>query len=131
MDAKFTVTVDVSQDGDVDVFNASMYTGVDSMVIRKAIKDGQLQAHRAPDPDNPGGRAKLRIYITDLDEYMAVRSTGGDGTSRLGAKVQCLKRARKLCANSGEDAGTVAVAVDLLDKLLAAAIVEAREKVVA
>lgn len=127
-DDGLTVRIEVDAENCMDVHNASMYTGVGTMQIRKHCKEGGIESVKRTaldDPKGPNGRVKYFIsreaLDTFLDEREARRAARGTPVSGKAARI---KSVRKMVTDSDIDPDRQATTVEVLNELLHAALAE-------
>lgn len=129
---RLTVRIVVDEENCLDIRNASMYTGVGTMQLRKMAKAGTLAAVKRTaldDPKGDKGRVKYFVHRDVLDAYMAEREARrAAGGARVTSKVSRIKSVRKMVSEMDIDADRMAVTIETLNDLLQGAIAEMNAK---
>lgn len=135
MGDKYTVTVERDAEECMDIRNASAYTGIASMQLRQYAHKGALSSIKRAPLDDPAGRIKIWLHVTDLDmlvQRRAARLRDKSISVRVGGKVcyraQKIKSVRAMVQSFECDSGRCDVAVTVLSKMLTEALDACRAK---
>jgi len=125
MSDKYTVTVERDAEECMDVRNASAYSGISSMQIRQYIRTGKLLATKRLALNNPNGRPKLWIHVTDLDmllqkraERLADRQVSVKVNGSICYRAQKIKSVRAMVQDYEWDPHKREITIDVLTEML-------------